>query len=161
MYQIEVKRWLVTHHFPPTDGWTVTVDLDAMERARGGSHPNGKMAVAEQCELWLRNAGVTIGCHVRFGRADVVAEHPKRPMHIIEVEGDSSRQSEQALYSALGQAILNMADPPGQVRYGVAVPDTVAWERQLRKVPLHVREALNLDCLLVSESGVRSLQEGR
>ena len=33
MNQLEVKRWLMEHRFPPSEGWYLTVDIDAMERA--------------------------------------------------------------------------------------------------------------------------------
>lgn len=26
MYQLEVKRWLMEHRFPPSEGWSLTVD---------------------------------------------------------------------------------------------------------------------------------------
>ena len=58
MYQLEVKRYLVEHQFPPTDGWEVTIDLDAMERARGGQHPPDKPERARCTEDWLVTAGV-------------------------------------------------------------------------------------------------------
>jgi hypothetical protein len=76
---------------------------------------------------------------------------------VIEVEGDSSRQKEQAMYSALGQIVLSMTDASPDVRYGLAVPDADAWAVQLRKVPLRVRELLRLQLLLVSKGGVREI----
>jgi len=42
---------------------------------------------------------------------------------VIEVEGDSSRQKEQAMYSALGQIVLSMGDSSSEVAYALAVPD--------------------------------------
>lgn len=35
MYQLGVRRWLVAYHFPITDGWDVTIDIDPMERGEG------------------------------------------------------------------------------------------------------------------------------
>lgn len=154
MYQLEVKRYLVEHQFPPADGWEVTVDLDAMERARGGRHPPDKKERARRAEDWLVTAGVRIGPHPEFGRADLVAVKPRVATVVVEVEGDSSRQKEQALYSALGQAVLLMrAD--GDTRYGLAVPDTPSWERQLAKIPAHVSDRLALTLWLVGETEVR------
>lgn len=98
---------------------------------------------------------MTIGAHPRFGRADVVAEHPAEGTVVVEVEGESSRQKEQALYSALGQAVLLMKDFDEQVRYAVAVPNSPEWERQVEKVPAAVAARLKLRLYLVSESGVK------
>jgi hypothetical protein len=60
MYQIEVKRHLIEYLFPPSEGWSVSVDLDPMERANGGHHAVGKREIAEDCEAWLVAAGVEI-----------------------------------------------------------------------------------------------------
>ena len=121
MYQLEVKRYLVEHLFPPTDGWEVTVDVDAMERAKGGCHPPDKQERTRRAEDWLEGEGVRIGAHSHFGRADLVASKPGAATVVVEVEGHSSRQKEQALYSALGQAVLLMKTD-GEIRYGLAVP---------------------------------------
>jgi hypothetical protein len=153
MYQVEVKRWLVSHHFPPSEGWNVRVDIDAMERGNGGQHKPEKAGLASAAEGALLSMGASIGAHPEFGRADIVAEHPTKGLFIVEVEGESSRQKEQAVYSALGQLVLQMH---GKVRHFVlAVPDDPTWERQLKKIPPHARKTLGLSCLLVSEHGVR------
>jgi hypothetical protein len=131
MYRLEVKRWLVAHRFPPSDGWRVQVDIDAMERAKGGMHKPDKAARVAVAEAALVDMGVKIGAHVHYGRADIVAEHPQRGIFIVEVEGSSSRQREQALYSALGQLVLQMKG--AEVAYVLAVPDDASWERQLIK----------------------------
>jgi hypothetical protein len=77
VYQLEVKRWLVAYRFPPTEGWRVHVDIDAMERAKGGQHKPGKAERARTAESALLSMGATIGAHPEFGRADIVAEHPQ------------------------------------------------------------------------------------
>ena len=159
MYQLEVKRYLVEHRFSPTDGWEVTVDVDGMERARGGRHPPDKQERARRAEDWLVTAGARIGAHPDFGRADLVAAKPNVATVVVEVEGDSSRQPEQALYSALGQtALLMTAD--GELRYGLAVPDTPSWERQMGKIPAYVSDRLSLTLWLVGKTGVRELRNG-
>lgn len=153
MYQLEVKRWLVTYRFPPSEGWSVRVDVDAMERAKGGQHKPEKAVRARIAETALQNIGVTIGAHPEFGRADIVAGHPKHGLFIVEVEGTSARQKEQAVYSARGQLVLQMSER--MHRYMLAVPDEVSWENQIKKISLHARAALGLTCVLVSEHGVR------
>ncbi len=158
MYQLEVKTMLIASLFPRSKGWVVTVDIDAMERAKGGSHPPGKLQRVQAAEARLRNEpGVTLGAHRKFGRADVVAEHPKLGTVVVEVEGASSRQREQAVYSALGQLVMLMRDFEDSTSYAIAVPDSPEWERQVAKIPAAVAEQLRLHLYLVSESGVREL----
>lgn len=153
MYQLEVKRWLIAHRFHPNAGWKVYVDVDATERAKGGQHKPDKAKRARAAEDALVSMGATIGAHAEFGRADIVAEHPKDGLFIVEVEGASSRQKEQAVYSALGQLVLQMHGR--KHGFVLAVPDEASWEKQLRKIPPHARETLGLSCVLVSERGVR------
>jgi len=152
MYQLEVKHWLVVHRFPPSEGWKVQVDIDAMERANGGEHKPDKGVRTKAAEEGLVALGALIGAHPKYGRADIVAEHPRFGTYIVEVEGTSSRQKEQAVYSALGQLVLQMQG--GECRFLLAVPDDALWEKQLRKVPSHAKTALRLSCILVSEGGV-------
>jgi hypothetical protein len=157
MYQLEVKRWLVAHRFPAIEGWEVTVDIDSMERGVAGQHPPDKRAIASECETWLRQQAVRIVAHPLYGRADLIATKEGYGTIIIEVEGDSSRQREQAMYSALGQIVLSMGDPSPQINYGLAFPDSAHWESQLKKIPIRVRDMLKLSLFLVSKTGVRQL----
>lgn len=155
MYQLEVKRWLVEHRFHPKDGWRVQVDVDAMERANGGTHRPDKAERAKVAEAALVAIGALVGGHPEHGRVDIVAEHPLHGCCLVEVEGLSSKQKEQAVYSALGQLLLLMGE--GEHGFVIAVPDQPAWERQLVKIPVHVKKLLRLSCLLVSPEGVRDL----
>ena len=157
MYQLEVKRWLVAHRFPIAQGWDVTVDIDAMERGLGKQQVEQKGVIAAACALWMKQQGVKTVRHPVYGRADVVAKKEGAGTFVIEVEGESSRQREQALYSALGQVVLSMKDPSPDIRYCLAVPDKPDWEAQLRKIPARILSVLNLSLLLVSEQGVREL----
>ena len=154
MHQIEVKAKLVEALFPPSEGWRVTVDIDAMERAKGGTHPGGKREIAESCLDRLRSTGVGIGAHPVWGRVDVVAEKSDQPIYFVEVEGDAAKQREQAMYSALGQLLLLMEQPPEMARFCLATPDTPQWRAQLAKVPNRVVELLGLEFFLVSMDGV-------
>ena len=155
MYRLEVKRWLVFHKFSVADGWDVTIDVDSMERGEKGQHPPEKRAIAAECESWLRRQGVKIVAHPLYGRADLVAAKEGVGTIVVEVEGDSSRQKEQAMYSAIGQLVLSMRDPPPQITYALAVPDTEQWEQQLKKVPARIQKLLLLELWLVSTAGVR------
>lgn len=155
MYQIEVKRWLVSHRFPVAAGWDVTVDIDAMERGLGKQQKDEKRVVAESCVSWFKKHGVKTVRHPLYGRADLVAKKEGVGTFVVEVEGQSSKQKEQALYSALGQVVLSMSDPSPDISYCLAVPDTPKWEFQLKKIPTRVLAALNLHLLLVAEAGVR------
>jgi hypothetical protein len=156
MYQLEVKKLLAAYCFPLEEGWDITVDIDAMERATGGQHPPDKKARAAECEEWLRQRGAKVVAHPLYGRADMVARKDGNTF-VIEVEGDSSRQKEQAMYSAVGQVVLSMGDPSVSITYGLAVPGTPEWERQLNKIPARVREILRLELFLVSIDGVRRI----
>ena len=157
MYQLEVKRWLVFHKFAVADGWDVTIDIDSMERGEKGQHPPDKRQIAAECEVWLRTHGVRIVAHPLYGRADLVAAKEGVGTIVVEVEGDSSRQREQAMYSALGQVVLSMGDPSPEITYALAVPDSEPWERQLKKVPSRIKALLLLQLWLVSEAGVRTV----
>jgi hypothetical protein len=159
MYQLELKKWLVAYRFPVFEGWDVTVDIDSMERGAAGQHPPEKKAIAAECEEWLRQQGVKIVPHPVYGRADLVATKEGLGTFVVEVEGDSSRQKEQAMYSALGQIVLSMDDPSPTIAYCLAVPDTTRWEAQLSKIPRRVQELLRLSLFLVSSTGVRQLSQ--
>ncbi|MGD0617000.1 MAG: hypothetical protein ABSB67_05000 [Bryobacteraceae bacterium] len=157
MYQLEVKRWLVFYKFPAEEGWDVTIDIDAMERGKTKQHPPEKQAIAAECESWLLSQGVKIAAHPLYGRADLVARKEGIGTFVAEVEGDSSKQREQAMYSALGQIVLSMSDPSPDITYALAVPDAEKWAVQLRKVPCRIRELLRLQLWLVSKAGVGSV----
>lgn len=155
MHQIEVKRRLVEHAFRPSDGWEVTVDIDAMERANGGKHPEGKREIAYECEMAMLDMGARITAHPVHGRADMVAARQGSPTFVVEVEGDTSKQREQAMYSALGQLLLSMRSPEPNTRYVLAVPDAPEWVRQAAKIPTHVKRVLGLSVAFVSQTSVR------
>jgi hypothetical protein len=158
MYQLEVKANLVAAAFPPSKGWTVCVDIDAMERCNGGIHPVGKLERVVAAENRLRTLGARIGAHRELGRVDVVAIHPEHGTVVVEVEGSSSRQREQAMYSSFAQIALMMHEDDTAVSYALAVPDEPTWERHLRKIPHRVALLLRLHLYLVSEFGVRELK---
>jgi hypothetical protein len=155
MYQLEVKYQLIRHLFLPSKGWDVLVDIDAMERAKGPQHKPDKKEKVEKAEAALIQLGVKVGAHKQHGRVDVSASHPNKGSYIIEVEGQSSKQKEQAMYSTIGQIILTMKAPRNNFTYGLAVPDTPEWEKQIRKIPEYVKSLLKLKCFLVSANGVR------
>lgn len=155
MYQLEVKAALVASQFPKQSGWTVTVDVDAMERCQGGSHPADKRARAEAAFEQLEALGVKLGKkHPVFGRADIVAEHSGGEIVVLEVEGDSARQREQAMYGAIGQLLVSMRHDGPKVSYALAVPDTLSWRKQVEKIPLVVLSKLKLSVFLVGREGI-------
>lgn len=157
MYQLEVKYHLVKHMFRPSNGWDVIVDIDAMERAKGPQHKADKKAKVEAAEAELRMLGANVGAHKLYGRVDVYASHPDKGVFLVEVEGTSSKQKEQAMYSAIGQTILMMEAPSKHITYALAVPDAPEWKRQIAKIPDRIKTILNLKCLMVSERGVKSI----
>ena len=157
MYQLEVKRYLIENMFHPRDGWEVIIDIDAMERAKGNQQKQDKKERVIIAENAIVEAGVSIGAHPIYGRVDVVAIHPDFGTHLIEVEGKSSKQKEQALCSALGQTILMMGKPESNLTYAIAVPDQKHWEFQMRKIPNNIKSILNIKCFLVSKYKVREV----
>ncbi len=156
MYQAEVKRYIIEHLFPPAGGWKVVVDLDGMEKGKGGKHSAEKQVRAAACVAWFREHGVKVMKDLEFGRRDIVARHHQHGTVLVEAEGKSSRQPEQALYSALGQAVLQMVGTAG-LTFAIAAPDNEVWEEQLLKVPKTVRDLLKLRLYLASHRGVREV----
>ena len=154
IYQAEVKLWLVRSLFPPAAGWRVGVHLDPMELAKGGTHQPDKKERAAAAERELISLGVKLGVDEKYGRIDTVADHRQHGLHLIEVEGDSSRQQEQAIYSCLGQLLLTMRGWGGSLHYGIAVPNTNGWHMQLAKIPTAVRSRLSIDLYLVDHTHV-------
>src|SRR2546426_11579114 len=118
--------------------------IDPMEKGVGGKHPPDKVKRVTAALRELRKLEVTIGTHKQFGRVDVVAEHEQGALRLIEVEGESERQREQALYSSLGQLLLSMKLWSDDVGYGIAVPNTREWVRQVRKIPTDLTKLLHL-----------------
>jgi hypothetical protein len=157
MYQLEVKWFLIEKMFSPSNGWDVIVDIDPMELAKGPQQRSGKRERAAKAEEALKRIGVKIGAHPIYGRADVVASHPEYGTFIIEVEGKSSRQREQAVYSALGQSLLMMKDNSASITYGVALPGLPEWKQQIVKIPHRIKEMLRLKCFLVSEKEIKEI----
>ncbi|MEN8134778.1 MAG: hypothetical protein ABFS18_04485 [Thermodesulfobacteriota bacterium] len=157
MYQLEVKQYLIENKFNPLDGWEITVDIDAMERAKGPQHKPDKKERVKIAENELKRMGATIGPHNKYGRIDVCTTNNAGETYLIEVEGKSSRQKEQAMYSALGQLLLIMNRPTKNTFYGIAVPDTPEWEIQLSKIPTYIKNTLNLKCYLTSKESTREI----
>jgi hypothetical protein len=160
LYQLEVKHALVRLSFPPASGWKVHIHVDPMERAKGGQHKADKAPRAAAAAFGLEGIGAQLSAHSLFGPVDIVAEHPEQGTRLIEVEGEASRQREQRLYSALGQLLLSMKLEGPLIRFGLAVPDTPQWTRQLRKIPPGITKRLVLDLYLVAENHVTTVWAG-
>lgn len=157
MYQLEVKRYLIENMFHPRDGWNVLVDIDAMERAKGDLQKPDKKERVEIAEQAIVDAGASIGAHPVYGRVDIIAAHSELGTYLVEVEGKSSRPKVQAVYSALGQTILLMDKPEINITHVLAVPDQKDWEFQINKIPTRIKNILNMECFLVSKTGVRKV----
>ena len=160
LYQLEVKLGLARFPFQKAAGWRITMHIDPMEKGKGGKHPRGKVRRANEGLRQLRALGVTIGAHKLFGPVDVVAEHRERGTRLVEVEGESARQREQALYSSLGQLLLSMKNWSDDIAYGIAVPDTREWWRQLEKIPLELTKRLRLWRYSVGVNSCTSIEPG-
>ncbi len=132
--------------------------IDPMERGVGGRHARGKIGRAKKALQELRRLGVTIGTHPLYGPVDVVAEHPHEGTRLVEVEGESGRQREQALYSSLGQLLLSMKIWSDDLAFGIAVPDTRKWWQQLQKIPVEVTNRLRLWRYVVRENACTNIE---
>ena len=158
MHQIQVKQFLIAKKFPPTEGWSVSVHLDGMELGRGFQNPVGKRSVAEKCRRWFERNGVRTGPNREYNNLDIVAVHKSAGTHLIEVEGDTRRQPEQAIYCALGQLICKTPEDGSNSILGIAVPNSPKWEELLQRIPRSVRDRLKLKAYLVDDNGnVRQL----
>lgn len=154
MDQIEVKQKLAELRFPPAGGWRLSVHLDGMERCSGENHPVRRREAANRCIGWFDTNGVMIRGDEQLGKADFVARHDNGDFYLIEVEGDSSRQPDQAMYSALGQLLIRRYLAP-DARIGIAVPDSEKWRRQLGRLPAKLLEDLGLHLFFVGEDSVQ------
>jgi hypothetical protein len=155
-FQLEVKLHLAKVWFSSAEGWVTTVHVDPMELG-GEGHAASKRERTGAALNELRALGVSIGIHDLHGRVDIVADHQEHGRRLIEVEADSSRQREQALYSSLGQIVLSMRAWGSGMRHGIAVPDRREWRKQLAKIPQQVRQRLSLDLYMVRPGGVTLL----
>lgn len=153
MHQIAVKRHLIEQRFHPNSGWQVTVDLDVMELGKGVQNAEEKRRTAEHHRKWMQDNGVTVHIHKTGRRTDILASHHIHGIYVIECEGDTSKQREQALYSALGQILLQMDDLTR--RFAIAFPDSEAWTKQVLKLPKAVRDALRLTVFMVATNHVK------
>ena len=153
MYEAEVKSLLVKNCFNPSENWEVNIHLDPMELCRGGTHPQGKREACSRALEHLKDLGVNIGVD-RMYKVDVSAKHPDQGLFLIEVKGESSEQKEVGLYSALGQLITKAGEPPWNATLGLAFPNTIEWERQIKKLPIWLIEHISLRIYLVSEDKV-------
>ncbi len=154
MYKLEVKRWLVEYKFPPKDGWEVTVKIHPMERAIGNQHKPDKKERVKVAEDALISMQASICPNTKYGQ-DILAKHPRYGSYIGVVEGISSKQKKQAIYSALGKLILHMKN--NKYIHFIGVPDDALWAKELYNIPLYVRNNISLICFLVSEERVRQI----
>lgn len=153
LYQIEVKRYLAADFL--RKGWSPSVHLDPMEICRGGTHPEDKLQKAQNCLRWFQSNGVEINVDRDYGKADLVARKVNHQPWVIEVESKSSKLKSQALYSAMGQSIIRKYGDFPDARYGIAVPDTTGWKRELKRVPARLMKELRLTLFLVSSHRIR------
>jgi hypothetical protein len=88
---------------------------------------------------------------IGLGTADYAGVHPTSGERwIVEAKGETAAVGLD-FRTALGQLLQTMDE--ASARYGVAVPLTPKFLRQLRRVPDRVRTALHLHWLIVDETG--------
>lgn len=141
MFQPEAKYEFVRRYCPPSEGWTVFIDIDASEEGRTGGERTTREAKERQQQMQrdaasvlekLKAAGVTVGGNRREwlakhelpsvpGDRDIVAFHREEGRCVVaEVEAISSVRAEQKVYKAVGQVVA-----------AASAAASVGWERQL------------------------------
>ena len=134
MYQPEVKYQFIRDKFWGK-AWEVLVDIDASERGDAGGNKDSRRlrkAKWKKTKRRLEEIGIKFTNDHRQksdlreeliakgleipARPDIVAFRKRRgkkpDLWIIEVEGQSSRQPEQKVYSAIGQILLALFETP-------------------------------------------------
>nr|WP_154958434.1 hypothetical protein [Paenibacillus xylanexedens] len=161
MYQSAVKLRLLNHLFEIHSDLEATVDIDGME-LKGGNH---KQQIGVICKAKLQNLSLTKPLQINSThpsytnnkkRPDIFAFSKKsNRTYIIECEGKGSLQMNMKMYSALSQVVINTKSTiTSNEIYGIAVPDKQDYIKQLRKIPQHIRELLNIHFFLINRSGV-------
>jgi hypothetical protein len=147
-YQIEVKRYLLDHKIDLWDD--VVVDIDAEELGKDD------LFKKLQSDESIRCLNDFIG--VNEYRTDIKAtDRATKEKYFIEVEGFSSKQQDQAFYSALSQIILRIENN-GVNKYGIAVPFTNSWIKQISKISTYIRSTLKIHLFLVDKNNVIEIQ---
>lgn len=178
MIQPVAKLRFVERYCPPSEGWSVFVDVDPSEEGRTGSPRKSVEAQARQARMveqaplaiqemqelgaFVGNRSVQWRSHFQGsmelprGDRDIVAVHPaKRLLWIVEVEGDSGGQPEGKIYKALGQlvcAVSEMIIPSFEHYYSlVAWGDGAARHLSRARASSH----LGISGLIIAESPAR------
>jgi len=165
MYQAAVKLRLLNYLFNLHPDLEATVDIDGME-LRGKER---KQQIGQICKTRLQNLSQTKQLQINKThpsyknskkRPDIFALSKHSNLtYIIECEGAGSQQMNVKMYSALSQIIINMKNSmnPNDI-YGIAVPNKQAYTNQLRKIPQHIRQLLNIHFFLIERSGVKIIE---
>lgn len=132
------------------------VHLDPMEMGKGPQQSKNykKINVSRDCIAWFKKESILIDKATGSGKIDLVAKKTDGHIYYIEVEGDSSKQTEQAVYSALGQLIFKMKQFDKKVTYAIAAPNSDTWKANLIKIPIEVCAKLNITRYLVAQNAV-------
>ncbi len=139
----------------PADGWAVVVNFDVQERGKGNRPSLEKQATYAAVQDALLSDGATIGRDRDYATADLVARHArKRELWIVEVEGHSTGQPGDKVYSAVGQLLTRMRAGSG-AKYGLAV------HAELRttalKIPTQVRKLLDITIFVVAADRIEEI----
>ena len=125
MFQPRVKLEFIRRYLAPDNGWKVYVDIDASEEGRTGGTLTANQQRMREDASRVKEALARFGVQVGgprgdwfeagsfprvAGDRDIVAFHTKRRRCVIaEIEGESTGQSEQKLYKAMGQLVMAMS----------------------------------------------------
>lgn len=161
MFQPCAKLLFVKRYCSPANGWTVFVDIDPSEEGRTGGKRStvaaraSQKTMAEEAALAraaLEKLGVCVGRRApAWARTfpnltpfdndhDIIALHArKKRALVVEVEGESSGQSEQKVYKAVGQVVAGLGGPRPEgfkVVFGIVVVGT--------RMPTRLRDCARL-----------------
>lgn len=115
---------------------------------RGPAFPNEQF-VQEAVKTHFIAQGYTI---VNEGHKDIVGVHPESGARwVVEAKGQSEAIGTD-FNTCLGQLLKRMTDDEVAL-FGLAMPETPQYARQIKQISDRVRRMLQLHWLLVDESG--------
>lgn len=103
--------------------------------------------VQKTLELYFTDMGYEC-THEKQG-IDLIATHSEKGVWKIEAKGETTSPRVD-FCTCVGQLIGRIDDP--SYKYGIALPETQQYIRQVKYLTLYVRERLNIHILFVSEN---------
>lgn len=106
--------------------------------------------VQQAIEVYFTKAGFTCK-HEKLG-VDLIVSRSGNIEWIIEAKGETSSPNERTDFcTCIGQLVCSIKD--SDKKYGIAVPNTKKYIRQVNYLSTYIRQLLNLYILLVDVDG--------